>query len=154
MHRNTRRVQEELTAKGLEVQLLEVPDSTRTAREAADAIGISVAQIAKSIVFRQGDKGVVVVTSGANRVDEAKVASLVGAPIDRADADVVRRLTGFPIGGVPPLAHTTPLQVLIDEDLVAFDEIWAAAGTPNAVFRTTADELRVATGGRIADVRA
>ena len=154
MHRNTRRVQEELAAKGLDVELLEVPDSTRTAQEAANAIGTSIAQIAKSIVFTQGDSGVVVVTSGVNRVDETKVTSLTGSPIHRADADAVRRLTGFPIGGVPPLAHVTSLEILIDEDLFGFDEIWAAAGTPHAVFRTSAGDLAKATGGRVADIKA
>ncbi|MEA2446840.1 MAG: hypothetical protein QOK47_477 [Actinomycetota bacterium] len=154
MHRNAKRVQEALAAKGLDIEVVQVPESTRTAQEAADALGITVAQIAKSIVFTLGESGVVVVASGVNRIDEAKVSSLIGAPIGRANADDVRRLTGFPIGGVPPLAHTTEVEVLIDEDLLAFEEIWAAAGTPNAVFRTTGRELHESTGARVANIKA
>jgi prolyl-tRNA editing enzyme YbaK/EbsC (Cys-tRNA(Pro) deacylase) len=154
MHRNVVRVRDALAATGLEVEIVEVPAGTRTAQEAADALGVTVAQIAKSIVFTQGESGVVVVTSGTNRVSEAKVAALLDHEIGRADADAVRRLTGFPIGGVPPLGHATQVRVLIDEDLLAFDEIWAAAGTPNAVFKTTGRELADALGAPIADVKA
>jgi prolyl-tRNA editing enzyme YbaK/EbsC (Cys-tRNA(Pro) deacylase) len=154
MHRNAKRVQEALQAAGLETEVVDVPAGTRTAQEAADALETTVGQIAKSIVFTQGDSGVVVVASGTNRVSEAKVSALTEAPVGRADADAVRRLTGFPIGGVPPLAHSTDVTVLIDEDLMGFDEVWAAAGTPNAVFRTTGKELHEATGAKVADIKA
>jgi prolyl-tRNA editing enzyme YbaK/EbsC (Cys-tRNA(Pro) deacylase) len=113
-----------------------------------------VAQIAKSLIFRGADsnRAVLVVASGVHRIDETKVAEAVGETIDRADADFVREATGFAIGGVPPVGHKNPSIVLIDESLMAFGEIWAAAGTPNAVFRLTPSDLIELTGGRIAAV--
>jgi prolyl-tRNA editing enzyme YbaK/EbsC (Cys-tRNA(Pro) deacylase) len=111
-----------------------------------------VEQIAKSLVFRGASTGrpVLVVASGANRVDEARLAALLGEPIDKADADFVRQDTGYAIGGVPPLGHATPLLTYIDQDLLAFDVIWAAAGTSNAVFPLTPSELVAMTGGTVA----
>jgi prolyl-tRNA editing enzyme YbaK/EbsC (Cys-tRNA(Pro) deacylase) len=130
--------------------VLEFDESTRTAEDAAAAIGCTVAQIAKSLVFRTGSgRAVLVVASGANRVDEKKVAALIGEPIGRADADFVREATGFAIGGVPPVGHRTAPVALIDEKLMAFGEIWAAAGTPNAVFRLTPADLVALTGGTV-----
>jgi prolyl-tRNA editing enzyme YbaK/EbsC (Cys-tRNA(Pro) deacylase) len=130
-------------------QVLEFDASTRTAADAAAAIGCTIAQIAKSLVFRAETSGraVLVVASGVNRVDEAKVGAILGEPIGRADADFVRAKTGFAIGGVPPVGHSEPSITLIDEALFAFAEIWAAAGTPNAVFRLTPAELLSLTGG-------
>lgn len=130
-----------------------LPDSARTAVEAAAALGCSVAQIAKSIVFRRlaDDAAVLVVASGSNRVDEAKVAALVG-PIGRADARFVRQMSGYAIGGVPPIAHATPPVTLLDQDLFALDALWAAAGHPHAVFRLTAAQLAELTGARAVDV--
>ncbi len=150
-----RRVQEALAARGFAFEVREFPDSTRTSAEAAAAIGCSVAQIAKSLVFRGGESGraVLIIASGANRVDPAKAEALLGEAIKRADADFVREATGFAIGGVPPLGHDRPLVTLIDEALLAFEEIWAAAGTPNAVFRLSPKDLGDLTGGRIGDLK-
>jgi len=133
---------------------MEFDASTRTAADAASAIGCTVPQIAKSLIFwtAQSDRSILVVASGANRVDEKLVERLVGEPIGRADAEFVRAATGFTIGGVPPIGHTTTPIVLIDESLLAFEEIWAAAGTPNAVFKLTPDKLISLTGGRVAAV--
>ena len=152
---SAKRVQEALAARGFAFEVREFPQSTRTAAEAAAAIGCEVAQIAKSLVFRTRASGrpVLVIASGANRVDEKAVAALIGEKIGRADADFVRAATGFAIGGVPPLGHDTPPVTLIDRDLLALDEIWAAAGTPNAVFRLKPEELVVLTGGRVADLK-
>jgi prolyl-tRNA editing enzyme YbaK/EbsC (Cys-tRNA(Pro) deacylase) len=135
-------------------QVLEFSESTRTAEEAATAIGCTVAQIAKSLVFRAADsnRSVLVVASGSNRVDEKKVARLIGEGVGRADADFVRAKTGFAIGGVPPIGHQEAPVVLIDADINNFDIIWAAAGTPNAVFKLTPAQLLALTQGQIADV--
>jgi prolyl-tRNA editing enzyme YbaK/EbsC (Cys-tRNA(Pro) deacylase) len=128
-------------------QVLEFDATTRTAADAAAAIG-------KSLVFRGAGSNhpVLVVASGVNRVDETKVAAALGEGIARADADFVREATGFAIGGVPPVGHKNPPTVLIDESLMAFAEIWAAAGTPNAVFRLTPPDLIALTGGRVAAI--
>src|SRR4051812_10804794 len=135
-------------------QVLEFGESTRTAADAAAAIGCSVAQIAKCLIFRLGSgKPVLVVASGTNRVDEKKLAQVLGEPIGRADADFVREKTGFAIGGVPPVGHRETPIILVDADLMEFQTIWAAAGTPKAVFRLTPAELLALTGGRSCDVR-
>jgi prolyl-tRNA editing enzyme YbaK/EbsC (Cys-tRNA(Pro) deacylase) len=148
------RVQEALRAAGLSNEVRELPDSTRSSAEAAAALGCSVAQIAKSVVFRSGSgRPVLVVASGANRVDERKVEALLGDRLLRADADYVRERTGFAIGGVPPIAHATPPHVFLDEELFAFDRVYAAAGTPFAIFALTPAELEALTGGRRADLR-
>ena len=131
-------------------QVLEFDASTRTAADAAAAIGCEVAQIAKSLIFRgeRSGRAVLIIASGVDRVDEKKAAAAVGEPIGRADADFVREATGFAIGGVPPVGHKTKSIVLIEESLMQLDEIWAAAGTPNAVFRLTPSDLVQLTGGR------
>jgi prolyl-tRNA editing enzyme YbaK/EbsC (Cys-tRNA(Pro) deacylase) len=141
-------------ALGDKFEVLEFEATTRTAADAAAAIGCTVAEIAKSLIFRMlgSNRPVLVVASGVNRVDEIKVAEAVGEKIARADADFVREATGFAIGGVPPVGHATPPTVLIDQSLMALAEIWAAAGTPNAVFRLTPSELVALTGGRVAAV--
>ena len=130
---------------------LEVP--ARTSQEAADALGVAVGQIAKSVIFRRksDDAAVLVVTSGDRRVDEQRVAALTGA-LGRADADFVKAKTGFSIGGVAPLAHAEPAVTLIDRELFRFEQIWAAAGHPNGVFRLSPDELRALTGAPVEDV--
>jgi prolyl-tRNA editing enzyme YbaK/EbsC (Cys-tRNA(Pro) deacylase) len=135
-------------------EVLEFEATTRTAADAAAAIGCTVAQIAKSLIFRGADSNrpVLVVASGVHRVDETKVAQAVGEGIARADAEFVREATGFAIGGVPPVGHVNPPIVVIDEQLMAFPEIWAAAGTPNAVFRLAPSDLIELTGGRVAAV--
>lgn len=150
--RSALRVQEAL---GPDYEVLEFEESTRSAAEAAAAVGCDVAAIAKSLVFRLADGSpVLVIASGANRVDEARVADLLGQTLQRPDADFVRRHTGFSIGGVPPVGHPEPLPVVLDEDLMALPEIWAAAGTPNAVFRLTPAQLQALTGGQVARVAA
>ena len=128
-------------------------DAARTAQQAADALGIAVGQIAKSIIFRRrsDEAAVLVVTSGDRRVDEKKVAALVG-PIGRADADFVKSRTGCAIGGVSPVAHASPPVTLIDRELFRFDEIWAAAGHPHAVFLLAPQDLEKLTGAPVADV--
>ena len=135
---------------GDKFDVLEFDASTRTAADAAAAIGCEVAQIAKSLIFRGGTSGraVLIIASGVDRVDEKKAAAAVGEPIGRADADFVREATGFAIGGVPPVGHKTKSIVLIEESLMQLDEIWAAAGTPNAVFRLTPTDLVQLTDGR------
>ena len=132
-------------------------DAARTAQQAADALGVGVGQIAKSIVFRRksDDAAVLVVTSGDQRVDEKKLEALVcpdGKRLSRANADFVKTKTGFSIGGVSPLAHATPVVLLIDQSLFRFDQIWAAAGHPNAVFQLTPTEMEWLTGAPVVDV--
>jgi len=141
---------------GDQFQVLEFGASTRTAADAAAAIGCEVAQIAKSLIFRgeRSGRAVLIIASGVDRVDEKKAAAAVGEPIGRADADFVREATGFAIGGVPPVGHKTKPIVLIEESLMQLDEIWAAAGTPNAVFRLTPiDLVRLTDGRRVAVAR-
>ncbi len=129
------------------------PAGTRTAADAAAAVGCTVAQIAKSIVFRAGDRPAVIITSGANRVDRARAEVALQVRLARADADWVRAVTGFAIGGVAPVGHLTPPLLLLDEDLMALDPVWAAAGSPSHVFRTTAGDLQRITGATIACIR-
>jgi prolyl-tRNA editing enzyme YbaK/EbsC (Cys-tRNA(Pro) deacylase) len=148
------RVQDELRRLGHAGRVRVMPASTRTSAEAAAACGCTVAEIAKSIIFRAtpSQRAVLVIASGVNRVEERKVAALIGEGLGKADAQFVRARTGFVIGGVPPVGHDSPPIVLIDEDLMRFTSIWAAAGTPNAVFPLTPAELVALTGGRVADV--
>jgi len=127
--------------------------STHTAADAAAAIGCTVAQIAKSVVFRSVDQPVLVIASGRNRVDLAKVERVLGLPVDRADPTWVREVTGFIVGAVPPVGHLTQPLTLIDQDLLALDPIWAAAGSPTHVFRTTASALVTLSNGNVADVK-
>jgi prolyl-tRNA editing enzyme YbaK/EbsC (Cys-tRNA(Pro) deacylase) len=147
------RVRDALRSGGHAEEIVTFPASTRTAAEAAEAVGCDVAQIAKSIVMRMDERPVLIVASGANRVDMAKVAALAGGPVARPDAAWVRQVTGFAIGGVAPVGHLTEPVVLIDADLAALDPIWAAAGAPNTVFRTSFADLVRITGGMAADVR-
>jgi Cys-tRNA(Pro) deacylase len=152
-HPNVERVRASLRQQGIEAQPVEFAESTRTSAEAAVAIGTTVAQIAKSLVFLADGQPLLVIASGVNRVDTKKLGALLSAKITRADADTVRQVTGFPIGGVAPVGHTAPLRTVIDEDLMAFASIWAAAGTPNAVFETTPTDLLKMTGGQVADIK-
>ena len=139
---------------GPDYTVLEFDASTRTAADAAAAIGCTVPQIAKSLIFRGKESGapVLVIASGGVRVDVSRVAELLGEGIGRADADFVREQTGFAIGGVPPVGHRNPPIILIDASLLAFDTIWAAAGTPNSVFELKPADLVPLTGGNVADV--
>lgn len=152
---STARLRQALADAGLAAEIRQFPDGTRTAADAAAAIGCTIAQIAKSLIFRRADcdRPVLVVTSGTNRVDAAKVGALLGTDLSKADARFVRARTGYAIGGVAPLGLTGPVDVVIDRDLAAHTEIWAAAGAPTAVFGITFDALAAATGGQVADVR-
>jgi prolyl-tRNA editing enzyme YbaK/EbsC (Cys-tRNA(Pro) deacylase) len=155
LNASAQKVQDALDARGYaHCRVIEMPDSTRTAAEAAAAIGCTVAQIAKSLVFRGAQTGapILVIASGTNRVDPQRLAALAGEPVEKPDADYVRQRTGFVIGGVPPLGHSEPLRTFIDRDLLAFEDIWAAAGTPRAVFHLTPGELVSMTGGEIATI--
>ncbi|AVO43880.1 YbaK/EbsC family protein [Phreatobacter cathodiphilus] len=149
---STDRVRGALRDAGHDDTIVTFPASTRTAAEAAAAVGCAVAQIAKSLVFRAGDRPVLVIASGTNRVDTGKVADLVGAAVERPDVRWVRDVTGFAIGGVAPVGHLTAPIVLVDADLAAIDPIWAAAGAPNAVFRTRFSDLLALSGGTVAAI--
>ena len=148
------RVRAALEAASLECEIRTLPDSTRTAVEAAAAVGCSVGEIAKSLVFRAGGRTVVAIMSGDNRLDPARLAAAVGEEVRRADADFVRAATGFAIGGVPPLGHATPVDVFMDRDLFRFDEIWAAAGSPYSVFAVEPARLRDAGGATVMELKA
>ncbi len=147
------RVAAALSAAGLEPRVQELADSTATAAEAAAALGTSVDRIVKSLVFTSDEAPLLVLAAGVNRVDLAKLGRLVSRPVRRADADLVRRATGYAIGGVPPLGLATALAVYVDRDLLQFDEVWAAAGTPHAVFPIAPPDLVRVTQGQVADVR-
>ena len=148
------RVRAALEAASLECAIRTLPDSTRTAVEAAAAVGCSVGEIAKSLVFRAGDRAVVAIMSGDNRLDPARLAAAIGEDVDRADAAFVRAATGFAIGGVPPLGHATPVDSFMDTDLFRFDEIWAAAGSPYSVFAIEPARLRDASGATVMELKA
>jgi len=149
------RVEQALRSLGMPADIVEFTESTRTSAEAAAAIGCEVAQIAKSVVFRgrSSDACIVVIASGADRIDEKKLAAELGEKVRRADADFVRERTGFAIGGVSPVGHTGEVTVLVERALWSLDPIWAAAGTPNTVFRLSADDLHHIPGIRVVDVR-
>ena len=152
---SAQKVQAALQQLGLTLQVVELPDTTRSAAEAAQAIGCGVEQIAKSLVFRskQTQRPILIIASGTNRVNEKRIGELLGEAIEKADADFVRQKTGFAIGGVPPVGHTEQPVVFIDEDLLHYDEIWAAAGTPHAVFRLLPADLVTMTNGRVVAIK-
>jgi prolyl-tRNA editing enzyme YbaK/EbsC (Cys-tRNA(Pro) deacylase) len=153
-HPNVVRVVEAAFARGLTIAPKRFPDGTKTAADAAAAIGVSVGQIVKSLVFRVDDEIVMAYVSGANQLDEKKLADAAGgARCHRVDADAVRDATGFPIGGVPPFGHATPLRIFIDPDLLGFGEVWAAAGTWNDVFPIAPSTLVQVSGGAVVDLR-
>ncbi|GCF11485.1 YbaK/EbsC family protein [Dictyobacter arantiisoli] len=147
-------VQEILQDKGYSSQVIELAESTRTAKDAAQAIGCQVAQIVKSLIFttRITHKPVLVVASGSNRVNEKQLGTLIGEPIERASPDFVRTHTGYAVGGVAPIGHPTPIQTFIDQDLLQYTHIWAAAGTPFAVFQLTPQDLQKMTGGQVISI--
>jgi prolyl-tRNA editing enzyme YbaK/EbsC (Cys-tRNA(Pro) deacylase) len=149
------KVQEALKALGFTNQVVELQSTTRTSADAAQAVGCTVEQIAKSIVFqrKQTHKPILVIASGPNRVNEKRIEELISEPLGKADADYVRRHTGFVIGGVPPLGHLEQLEIFVDEDLLQYEEIWAAAGSPNAVFKLTPSDLVKMTGGRVISIK-
>ena len=147
------RVQQILAGLGLDSQIVEFRESTKTAADAAAAIGTSVAQIAKSIVFAAGDEPVMVIASGVNRIDPARVQVHLGATLGSANAAFVRDHTGYAIGGVPPVGHATSFPIFIDRDLLQYSEVWAAGGTPNTVFPIAPADLVRITGGRVIDCK-
>jgi len=150
------RVQDALINQGTQLEVRELPASTRTAAEAAQAVGCQLGQIVKSLVFRGALTGqaVLVETSGANRVSEARLAEHVGEPVQMASAEIVRHHTGFAIGGVPPLAHAQPLRTYVDRDLMSYQKVWAAGGTPQALFALTPAQLVELTRGEVIDIKA
>ena len=155
LKKSSAKVQAVLNKFGYELNVLEFSDSTRTAQDAAKAVGCTVGQIAKSLIFKgkTSQKPILIITSGSNRVNEKKVKEYIGEQLEKADADFVLEHTGFVIGGVPPVGHATPINTFIDEDLMRYNEIWAAAGTPNTVFKLTPEILAEITKGRIINVK-
>ena len=151
---SAQRVQDAAVALGLDIAVREMPQPTRTAEEAAVACGVTVGQIVKSLVFlgAASRKPYLLLVSGSNRVNEKDVAQHLGEKLTRPGADAVRALTGYAIGGIPPFGHDSPLATYMDRDLLAYEVIWAAAGTPNAVFRTAPGRLRDATGSVVIEV--
>src|SRR4030042_2537748 len=152
---SAQKVQDALKALGFPNEVMELRTSTRTSAEAAQTVGCQVGQIAKSIIFRrkQTDKPILVIASGSNRVNEKRIEELISEPFGKADADYIRKHTGFAIGGVPPIGHLEKLDIFIDEDLLQYEEIWAAAGSPNAVFKLTPSDLIKMTGGRVVSIK-
>jgi Cys-tRNA(Pro) deacylase len=156
MHPSAQKVADAARALGLSVEIVEFEETTRTAQDAAHAIGCQVAQIVKSLLFIVGGQPAMALVSGANRLDERKLAALRGVgrkQVERADADTTKAATGFSIGGVPPFGHASRLPVYVDEDLTRFEVVWAAAGTPFAVFAVTPEELVRASQGAVADLK-
>jgi len=152
---SAQKIQDQIKSLGYEYMVIEHTESTRTAQEAADRAGCALGQIVKSLIFkgRQSGKPILVLTSGANRVDEKRISGYAGEPISRADADFVRSVTGFAIGGVPPVGHIQKMETYIDEDFLQYPTIWAAAGTPNAIFELKTEDLQKMTGGKIVQVK-
>lgn len=153
--KSAQNVQDTLTKSGLEFKVIELSESTRTANEAAETIGCTVGQIVKSLIFRKKESKspILVLASGVNRVNEKAISNLLGEKIEKADADFTRETTGFAIGGIPPVGHKQPLETLIDEDLLEYKELWAAAGTPNAVFQLESEALVRLTQGRVISIK-
>ena len=147
------RVQAALHGLGVETEVIVLAESARTAAQAAAACSVGVGQIVKSLVFVAGDEPILVLVSGANQADEHRLAALSGQAVRRADADTVRGATGYAIGGVPPVGHPRPLRVFIDRDLLGYDRLIAAAGTPHAVFPISPGDLCRVTGGAVADLK-
>jgi prolyl-tRNA editing enzyme YbaK/EbsC (Cys-tRNA(Pro) deacylase) len=152
---SARKVQQALHKYGVSCQVVEMPQSTRTAEDAARAVGCQVGQIVKSLIFKgqQSHQAILVATSGANRVNEKTIATLIAEPLSMADAEFVREKTGFAIGGVPPVGHAQAIRIFIDEDLLQYHEIWAAAGTPRAVFKLSPQKLQKITDGQVVAVK-
>jgi prolyl-tRNA editing enzyme YbaK/EbsC (Cys-tRNA(Pro) deacylase) len=152
---SAQKIQDLLNSLGYSFTVIEHAESTRTAQEAADRAGCELGQIVKSLIFKgkATNKPILVLTSGANRVDEKRVSEYAGEAITRPDADFVRAVTGFAIGGVPPFGHIQKMETYIDEDFQQYQTIWAAAGTPNAIFELSTEALQKLTDGKIARVK-
>jgi prolyl-tRNA editing enzyme YbaK/EbsC (Cys-tRNA(Pro) deacylase) len=155
LSKNAQSIQDLLIEKNLEARVLELPDSTRTAEEAAKTIGCQVAQIAKSLIFRAKatQQPILVLASGINRVNEKTIALHVGEEIIKADADFTREVTGYAIGGIPPIGHKQKIETYIDQDLFQYNELWAAAGTPHAVFCLKSSILQDLTEGKVVSIK-
>lgn len=153
--KSTIRVKEALESFDFDLTIVTFDASTRTASDAAKSIGCDLNQIAKSLIFKgkKSELPIMVVASGSNRVDTKKIAKDLGEKLRKADADFVRQHTGYAIGGIPPIGHTKPIKTIIDEDLLKLDVIWAAAGTPNSVFKLTPTTLQEITKGKILDIK-
>jgi prolyl-tRNA editing enzyme YbaK/EbsC (Cys-tRNA(Pro) deacylase) len=152
---SAQKIQDQLNSLGFDYTVIEHAESTRTAQEAADRAGCELGQIVKSLIFKGKESGkpILVLTSGANRVDEKRISEYAGEAIGRAEADFVRAVTGFAIGGVPPVGHIQTMETYIDEDFLGYPTIWAAAGTPNAIFELKTEDLQKMTGGRVVRVK-
>jgi prolyl-tRNA editing enzyme YbaK/EbsC (Cys-tRNA(Pro) deacylase) len=152
---SAQKVQEKIKSLGFDYTVIEHAESTRTAQEAAERAGCELGQIVKSLIFKGKESGkpILVLTSGANRVDEKRISEYAGEAIGRADADFVRTATGFAIGGVPPIAHPQKLETYLDEDFLQYGTIWAAAGTPNAIFELKTEDLQKMTDGKVVRVK-
>ena len=152
---SAQKVQDALHTQGFDLTVIEHAKSTRTAQEAAERVGVTLGQIVKSLIFKGKTSGkpILVLTSGANRVDEKRIRSYTGEKIGRADPDFVRAVTGYAIGGVPPIGHVQQMETYLDEDLMQYDVIWAAAGTPKAVFELTPGDLQRMTQGKVVGVK-
>jgi prolyl-tRNA editing enzyme YbaK/EbsC (Cys-tRNA(Pro) deacylase) len=153
---SAQKIQNLLHELGYNYTIIEHAESTRTAQEAAERVGCELGQIVKSLIFKGkvSGKPILVLTSGANRVDEKRISGYAGEAISRADADFVRAVTGFAIGGVPPIGHIQEMETWLDEDFLRYKTIWAAAGTPNAIFELTTDDLKKMTDGKVTQVKA
>jgi prolyl-tRNA editing enzyme YbaK/EbsC (Cys-tRNA(Pro) deacylase) len=152
---SAQKIQDQLKSRGYEYTVIEHAESTRTAQEAADRAGCELGQIVKSLIFKGKESGkpILVLTSGANRVDEKRISEYAGESIGRADADFVRTVTGFAIGGVPPIGHAQRMETYLDEDFLQYGTIWAAAGTPNAIFELKTADLQKMTEGKVVRVK-
>ena len=152
---SAQKIQDQLRSLGYDYTVIEHAESTRTAQEAAERAGCELGQIVKSLIFQGKETGkpILVLTSGSNRVDEKRISEYAGEAIGRADADFVRTVTGFAIGGVPPIGHAQRMETYLDEDFLQYPTIWAAAGTPNAIFELKTEDLQNMTGGRVVRVK-
>lgn len=152
---SAQKVQDQIRSLGFDYTVIEHAESMRTAQEAAERAGCELGQIVKSLIFKGKESGkpILVLTSGANRVDEKRISEYAGEPVGRADADFVRAVTGFAIGGVPPVGHLQKLETYLDEDFLQYRTVWAAAGTPNAIFELKTSDLQKMTGARIVRVK-
>jgi len=152
---SAQKIQDYINSLGYDLTVIEHAESTRTAQEAADRAGCELGQIVKSLIFkgRASNKPILVLTSGANRVDEKRISEYAGESIGKADADFARSTTGFVIGGVPPFGHIQKIETYIDEDFLQYEKIWAAAGTPNAIFELPTDVLQKITEGKVVRVK-
>lgn len=152
---SAQKVQDQIKSLGYDYTVIEHAESTRTAQEAADRAGCELGQIVKSLIFKgkESNKPILVLTSGANRVDEKRISEYAGEAIGRADADFARAVTGFAIGGIPPVGHLQKMETYLDEDFLQYETIWAAAGTPNAIFELKTADLQKMTGGKVVRVK-